>query len=174
MVGFGGNNGSTILGGIIANREKLEWNTKKGLQKANMYGSMTQCSSMKVADSEDGEVFLRLNEVLPLLRPEDLVVAGWDINSEGLVGAMRRAQVFDYELQNKLEPFLAQYKPMKSIYYKDFIASNQEDRANHLIEGEDKQQHLAAIRKDIAQFREQHQLKTVIVLWTANTERFAL
>lgn len=51
MVGFGGNNGSTILGGIIANSKKLEWNTKKGIQKANMYGSMTQCSTMKVADS---------------------------------------------------------------------------------------------------------------------------
>jgi myo-inositol-1-phosphate synthase len=61
MVGFGGNNGSTILGGIIANREGLEWNTKKGMQKANMYGSMTQCSSMKVADSENGEVYLRIN-----------------------------------------------------------------------------------------------------------------
>lgn len=102
MVGFGGNNGSTILGGIIANREKLEWNTKKGVQKANMYGSMTQCSSMKVADSEDGEVYMRLNEVIPMVKPEDLVIAGWDINSEDLVASMRRAQVFDYELQNKL------------------------------------------------------------------------
>lgn len=174
MVGFGGNNGSTILGGIIANREKMEWNTKKGLQKANMYGSMTQCSSMKVADSEDGEVYLRLNEVIPMVRPEDLVIDGWDINSEDLVASMRRAQVFDYELQNKLAPFMAQYKPMKSIYYKDFIASNQQDRANNLIEGEDKLLHLTAIRKDIAKFRQDHQLKTVIVLWTANTERFAL
>lgn len=102
MVGFGGNNGSTILGGIIANREKLEWNTKKGLQKSNMYGSMTQCSSMKVGDSEDGEIYMRLNEVIPMLRPEDLIISGWDINSENLNAAMRRAQVFDYELQNKL------------------------------------------------------------------------
>ena len=30
MVGFGGNNGSTILGGILANKHKLTWNTKKG------------------------------------------------------------------------------------------------------------------------------------------------
>lgn len=174
MVGFGGNNGSTILGGIIANREKMEWNTKKGLQKANMYGSMTQCSSMKVADSEDGEVYMRLNEVIPMVRPEDLVIDGWDINSEDLVASMRRAQVFDYELQNKLEPFMAQYKPMKSIYYKDFIASNQQDRANNLIEGEDKLLHLTTLRKDIAKFKQDNQLKTVIVLWTANTERFAL
>ena len=30
MVGFGGNNGSTILGGLLANKNKLTWNTKKG------------------------------------------------------------------------------------------------------------------------------------------------
>jgi myo-inositol-1-phosphate synthase len=62
---------------------------------------------------------------------------------------------------------------MKSIYYKDFIASNQEDRANHLIEGNDKSIHLATIRKDISKFREDNQLNTVIILWTANTERFS-
>ena len=38
---------------------------------------------------------------------------------------MNRAQVFDYNLQQKLEPFMKKYKPLKSIYYKDFIASNQ-------------------------------------------------
>jgi myo-inositol-1-phosphate synthase len=48
---------------------------------------------------------------------------------------------------------MSQIQPMKSIYYKDFIASNQEDRANHLIEGNDKQVHLATIRKDIAKFK---------------------
>jgi myo-inositol-1-phosphate synthase len=54
MVGFGGNNGSTILGGLIANKNKITWNTKKGEQTATMYGSMTQCSTMKVAETEDG------------------------------------------------------------------------------------------------------------------------
>ena len=30
MVGLGGNNGSTILGGLLANKNKVTWNTKKG------------------------------------------------------------------------------------------------------------------------------------------------
>lgn len=81
MVGIGGNNGTTILGGIIANREKLSWHTKKGLQHANMLGSMTQSSTMKVADSKNGEVFMRLKDLIPMVRPEDLVISGWDINS---------------------------------------------------------------------------------------------
>ncbi len=87
---------------------------------------------------------------------------------------MKRAQVFDYELQVKLEPYMRKYIPMKSIYYKDFIASNQEDRANNLIKGNNKYAHLTTIRNDIAEFKKSNQLKTVIILWTANTERFAL
>lgn len=51
MVGFGGNNGSTILGGLLANKNQITWHTKKGEQKASMYGSMTQCSTMKVAEN---------------------------------------------------------------------------------------------------------------------------
>ncbi len=54
MVGFGGNNGSTILGGLIANKNNVTWNTKKGEQKATMYGSMTQCSTMKVGETLSG------------------------------------------------------------------------------------------------------------------------
>ena len=69
MVGFGGNNGSTILGGILANRDKLTWNTKKGEQHANMLGSMTQSSTMKVAELENEEVFMPMKEVIPLLEP---------------------------------------------------------------------------------------------------------
>ena len=69
MVGIGGNNGTTILGGIIANRQKLTWNTKKGVQSANMLGSMTQCSTMKVADSIDGQIFMKIKEVIPLVNP---------------------------------------------------------------------------------------------------------
>lgn len=174
MVGLGGNNGTTILGGIIANREKLSWNTKKGVQHANMLGSMTQCSTMKVADSIDGEIYMKIKEVAPLVDPCSLVVSGWDINSMDLAKAMNRAQVFDFELQQKLEPYMREYQPLKSIYYPDFIASNQEDRADNLIEGDDKYTHLELIRQDIASFKKENNLNTVIILWTANTERFAL
>lgn len=91
MVGFGGNNGSTILGGILANKNKVTWNTKKGEQTANMYGSMTQSSTMKVAETPDQEIFLPIKEVIPLVDPTELVIGGWDINSADLGDAMKRA-----------------------------------------------------------------------------------
>ena len=63
-------------------------------------------------------------------------------------------------------------KPLPSIYYPDFIAANQNERANNLLQGT-KQEHLEAIRRDIQNFKATKNLDKVIVLWTANTERFS-
>lgn len=41
LVGLGGNNGSTFVAGILANKHKLKWDTKNGTQSANFYGSFT-------------------------------------------------------------------------------------------------------------------------------------
>ena len=71
---------------------------------------------------------------------------------------------------------MRRYKPMKSIYYSDFIAGNQSERADHIHEGDNvnKLTHLKEIRKNISDFKEQHDLEKVIILWTANTERYAV
>lgn len=37
LVGWGGNNGSTITAALEANRRKLEWRTRTGTQQANWY-----------------------------------------------------------------------------------------------------------------------------------------
>jgi myo-inositol-1-phosphate synthase len=43
-----------------------------------------------------------------------------------------------------------------------------------VLPGENKAEHLATIRKNIRDFKEQNKLDKVIVLWTANTERFCV
>jgi myo-inositol-1-phosphate synthase len=41
-----------------------------------------------------------------------------------LADAMKRAEVLDYNLIEKLTPYMKDITPLKSIYYKDFIAAN--------------------------------------------------
>ena len=48
LVGLGGNNGSTLVAGILANKHKLSWETKNGVQHANLYGSFTQSATCHV------------------------------------------------------------------------------------------------------------------------------
>lgn len=61
---------------------------------------------------------------------------------------------------------------MPGLYYPDFIAGNQAERTDNVIPGNDKWQHVMQIKKDILNFKASNGLEKVIVLWTANTERF--
>ena len=38
IVGLGGNNGSTFVAGIVANREGISWRTRTGIQRPNYFG----------------------------------------------------------------------------------------------------------------------------------------
>lgn len=68
---------------------------------------------------------------------------------------------------------MVKMKPLPSIYYKDFIAANQEKRADNLINTGRKEDDLKQLRNDIRTFKSQNGLDKVIVLWTANTERYS-
>jgi len=172
IVGLGGNNGSTVVAGVIANREKITWRTNKGVQQPNYWGSVTQASTLRLGSDEFGnDVYIPFNRILPMVNPNDIVFGGWDINSANMVEAMERAEVLDYDLQRQLVPYLKDIKPLPSIYFPDFIAANQSDRADNVLEGT-KVELLAKIRQDIREFREKNEVEKVIVLWSANTERF--
>ena len=175
LVGWGGNNGSTTTAGILANKLKMEWETKTGMKKANYWGSVTQASTSRLGGHgpASADVYVPFSSLLPMVNPNDIVVGGWDISKKNLAEAMKRSKVLDVTLQEQLRPHMQHMTPLPSIYYPDFIAANQEERADNIILGESKMAHLEQIRKDIREFKAANGLDTVIVLWTANTERFA-
>ncbi|CAN8061637.1 unnamed protein product [Agarophyton chilense] len=174
LVGWGGNNGSTFTAANYANTHKITWNTKTGVKTPNYFGSVLLSSTVRIGHNHKGQdVYIPMHSLLPMLDPKDIVVGGWDINRANLAQAMQRAQVLDYDLQRQLIPQLEQLTPLPSIYYPDFIAANQSDRADNLIAGSDKNAHLEHIRKDIREFKRVNAVDRVIVVWTANTERFS-
>lgn len=61
---------------------------------------------------------------------------------------MKRAQVLDVAVQDQVLKQLSNMKPRPSIYDSDFIAANQFDRADNLIEGTKYEQY-GQIRQDI-------------------------
>tara|TARA_R110002050_G_scaffold60380_3_gene133884 strand:+ start:694 stop:2238 length:1545 start_codon:yes stop_codon:yes gene_type:complete len=173
LVGLGGNNGSTFTAGIIANREKISWRNKNGVQDPNYYGSVTQASTVRLgADAKGRDVFVPMCNLLPMVAPNDLVVGGWDISDSNLAVAMERAKVFEYDLQRQLYPHMEKIVPLPSIYIPDFIASNQKTRATNVLKGT-RREMLEKVRSDIRQFKADNKLDSVIILWTANTERFS-
>jgi len=175
LVGWGGNNGTTMTAGILANRLGLKWHTRTGEREANFYGSITQCATVRLGVTADGdEVNVPIHDLLPMVKPTDLAISGWDINGADMGAALQRAKVLDYDLQRQLIPIMSKMKPLRSIYFPDFIAANQEDRADNVLPATMSHKELIEqIRSDIRNFKKENSLEKVIVLWTATTERFA-
>lgn len=173
LVGLGGNNGCTCVAGVLANKLGITWNTKEGEKKANYWGSLMMSSTVKLGNDARGKaVFTPVKNMLPMVDPSQIVWGGWDINKMNLGEGMKRSKVLDYDLQQKLYPHMKDIVPLPSVYFPDFIAANQSDRADNVLTGT-KQEQMDHIRKDISDFKAKHNLDKVILLWTANTERFA-
>ncbi|KAJ1882067.1 Myo-inositol-1-phosphate synthase [Coemansia sp. RSA 1722] len=173
LVGWAGNNGTTVTASILANKKGISWETRKGTQEPNYFGSVMMASTVKLGvDANLNDVYVPFNEVVPMVHPNDIVLGGWDINSMNIGDAMRRAQVLPVDLQRRLYDELKELKPLPSVYYPDFIAANQEERADNTIKGT-KQEQLDKLRQDIRDFKQTNELDRVVVMWTANTERYA-
>lgn len=179
MVGWGGNNGTTLTASLLAHKHNIEWKTKRGTQRPNWFGSLVMAGTVVLGtevDPETGvdtEVHVPMHQIAPFIDPTDLVIGGWDLNGANMADAMERAEVLEWDLQDKVRPMMQDMKPLPSIYDPDFIASNQSDRADNLLPNcSTKQQQLDAIRAQIRDFKKVNGLQKVIILWTANTERF--
>ena len=152
LVGWGGNNGSTVTAGIIANKKGLSWDTKEGKQNANYYGSLVMSSTVKLGmDAETGEeVYVPLHKMLPMAHPDDFVIGGWDISGMNIADSMDRAKVLEPALKELVRDEMQAMKPLPSVYYPDFIAANQGERADNVLEGSKAcNEHVEKLRKDI-------------------------
>lgn len=152
LVGWGGNNGTTVTAGILANRHGLVWETREGPRAANYYGSVVMGSTVKLGtDAETNQdVNIPFHDVLPMVHPDDLAIGGWDISGMNLADAMDRAAVLEPTLKAQVKKEMGHMVPLPSVYYPDFIAANQEARADNVIPGDKASMaHVEQVRKDI-------------------------
>lgn len=180
MVGLGGNNGTTVTAGILANKKHLKWETKRGTVAANFYGSFTQCVTtkigMRVTKGKNGEsiiqdMFVPIKDLLPMVDPVDLVIGGWDVSGMDMYNATKRAKVLEPDLIRQLKDDLITMKPLPGIYNLSYVASNQKDRSDNIKKGRNRDL-INQVREDIRNFKMNNSLDKIIVLWTANTEKY--
>ena len=121
LVGLGGNNGSTFTAGILANKKNLQWETKRGMESPNFYGSFTQCATTHVGYKYNEEtnnlqdVHKPIKEIMPMVNPTDFVISGWDISGHNLYDACKRAHVLEPTLINGLKEDLEAIKPLPAV-----------------------------------------------------------
>lgn len=58
LVGWGGNNGTTLTAALLANKHNLTWETKSGTKTPNFYGSLLESSTVSLGFDQNGEVSL--------------------------------------------------------------------------------------------------------------------
>ena len=174
IVGIGGNNGSTLVAGLLANKLSLTWENKTGKNVTEFLGSLSQVGTVHLGYTDKNKpVSKPFREMLPMADVNDFVLGGWDISKDNLDDACRKNKVIDYDLRRQLEPVLKTFVPSKSVYYSDFIASNQKQRANNILDPTSKLKNLEQIKSDIQEFKKKNNLEKVVVVWTASTERFS-
>jgi len=109
-------------------------------------------STVKLGTDESTaeEVNVPFHNILPMVHPNDLVIGGWDISGMGIADAMDRAQVLEPTLKSLVRKEMSSMKPLPSVYYPDFIAANQEDRADNVLPGKKAcWEHVEQLRNDI-------------------------
>lgn len=80
-------------------------------------------------------MYTPIKELLPMVNPVDFVVGGWDISDASVYDSCKRAGVLEPDLVNKLKPELEAIIPLKAAFNGEFIAANQSDRVDNVIEG---------------------------------------
>ena len=180
LIGLGGENGTTVTAGILANKKKLVWQTKRGPAQATYYGSFTQSVTtkvgMKVKKDELGQpkiedIYMGIKDLLPMVNPNDLVIGGWDINDADMYSATIAAKVLEPDMIAQLKTELSQIKPLAAVLNPAYVAPGQLERANNIKKGNNKEL-IVQVREDIAGFKKAHGLDKVVVMWTANTEKY--
>jgi len=174
LVGWGGNNGSTLTAALLAHKLGLEWETKRGTETADtLLGSLVMASCIPVGRDANGEeVNIPMSDLVSFVEPKDIIIGGWDINSMSIGDALLRSRVLEPDLIRQVKPHLDKLIPLASIFNPSFVASNQLGRADNVLKGNHFDQ-MSQICEDIKAFKLDNGLDAVIVMWTANTERFS-
>ncbi|KAH9832095.1 uncharacterized protein C8Q71DRAFT_861377 [Rhodofomes roseus] len=148
-------NDPTLSATILANCHNIVWQIKTGVYQPSYTGCLFRACTVHLGSnpSAGNAVHVPVSDVLSMMHPNVLVLGDWD-------------------LQRQVMPHMAaRGKPPPFIYYYNFIAANQEARADATISGMDKLAHLEQLRADIRRSKAEHGLDRAAIFWTANTER---
>jgi myo-inositol-1-phosphate synthase len=157
LVGLGAVSTTTIAG-VLA--------VRKGL--ASPIGSLTQMGTVRLGKRTEGRS-PKIREIVPLAGLDDIVFGGWDIFEENSYQAARTAGVLDISLLDQIRPELEAITPWPAVFDQRYV--KRLDGPN-VKTGSSKRDLAEQIRADIRNFRKQHGLDRMVMVWCGSTEVF--
>jgi len=157
MVGLGAVSTTTIAG-VAAIR--------KGLAKP--IGSLTQMGTIRLGKRTEGRS-PKISDVVPLSPLDDLVFGGWDIFEEDCYRAACTAGVIEPSLLQNVRSDLEKIKPWPAVFDQRYV--KRLDGPN-VKKGKNKRDLAEQVMEDIRQFKKQHSLDRLVMIWCGSTEVF--
>lgn len=149
---------TTFIAGVEA--------AKKGLGQP--IGSLTQMSTIRLGKRTDEHSPL-IKEFVPLADMGDLVFGGWDIHGENAYETAGRAEVLEPALLEKTKEELAAVKTMKAVFNREYVKNLE---GPHVKEERNGWELAQALIEDIRDFKEEHGLSRMVMVWCASTETY--
>lgn len=152
IIGLNGAVASTLVAGVAL--------MKKGLVPRQ--AMLTEPDETMLAE--------KLTNILQFASLEDLVFGGWDLNDESLYEAALRHGVFTQEQLAPVREELSQIRPWPAVFSREY-AANLDGRHVVATDGGHRGQ-IEAIKKDLAQFKEKADLRRIVLVNLASTEKW--
>ena len=147
---------STFMTGVLMAR--------KGLAKP--VGSMTQYDRMRVGEGADKK-YLKYDEIVPIAKLDDIVFGAWDVYPANAFESAINAEVLKEKDILPVKEELEAIKPLKAAF--DHNYAKRLDGDNIMV-GKTRWEMVEQLREDIRNFKKEHGLDRVVVLWAASTE----
>src|SRR3954463_16285981 len=101
---------TTMIAGVEA--------VKKGLSQP--IGSLTQMGSIRLGKRTENR-YPKVKDFVPLAKLEDIVFGGWDVYSDNVFEAARKAKVLEPMLLHAVKEELEAIKPMKAVFDRSYV-----------------------------------------------------
>ncbi|MBN2803937.1 MAG: inositol-3-phosphate synthase [Deltaproteobacteria bacterium] len=134
---------------------------KKGLRKP--IGCQAWMGKARIGKRTENR-FENINNIVPLAKPEDLVITAWDIFEDNAYEASKKAGVLTSEDLNLVKDELEKIIPLKGVFDKDYCKNLD---GTHIKKGTRKE-YVEALRQDIREFKKT--VDRVVIVWAASTE----
>ena len=147
---------TTLVAGVFAVRNGL----------AKPIGSLTQMGTIRLGKRTEKRIPMIRNFV-PLSELEDLVFGGWDIFEDDMYTAAITAGVLERHTLDRIRAELESVKPMPAVFDQSYVKRL---RGTHVKQGKTKMDLADQLRKDLQDFRTNHGLSRLVMIWCGSTE----